>query len=48
MDIIILKIEFKVDSVIIDDKYEYSIYKNKFEIKNFGEKKFILNGDVDK
>lgn len=48
MDTITLKIEFKDDSVIIDNKYEYSIYKNKFEIKNFGEKKFTLGGDLNK
>lgn len=48
MDTITLAIEFRDDKVIIDDKYEYNIQENKFEIKNFGEKQIILMGDLNR
>lgn len=47
MDVVTLKLEFCADKIIIDDKYEYDIVKNNFEIKPFGEKKFTLNGDIN-
>ncbi|OOM73501.1 hypothetical protein CLPUN_45240 [Clostridium puniceum] len=46
MDTITLKLEFKENIVIIDGQYEYNINKNKFEIKNFGEKQLTLSGDL--
>ena len=48
MDTISLTIEFRVNLVIIDNKYEYDIEKNKFEVKNFGEKQLTLMGDLNK
>ena len=48
MDIITLKLEFREDLIIIDGQYEYNINKNKFEIKNFGEKQLTLSGDLNK
>ncbi|MDR3593663.1 hypothetical protein [Clostridium sp.] len=48
MDTITLKIEFINDKVIIDDKFEYSIEENKFEIKSFGERQFTLSGNLNK
>ncbi|WP_315074226.1 hypothetical protein [uncultured Clostridium sp.] len=48
MDTITLKVEFNDNKVIIDEEYEYEIEKNTFEIKRFGEKKFTLNGDINK
>ncbi|WP_297425392.1 hypothetical protein [Clostridium sp.] len=48
LDTITLKLEFIDDKVIIDDKYEYIISENNFEIKHFGEKQFTLSGDLNK
>ena len=48
MDTITLAIEFRDDKVIIDDKYEYNIQENKFEIKSFGEKQITLMGDLSR
>ena len=48
MDTITLKIEFIENKVIIDNKYEYSIDINQFEIKRFGEKQLTLSGDLNK
>lgn len=48
LDTITLSIEFKGNKVIIDNKYEYDIKENKFEIKSFGEKKFTLSGDLSR
>lgn len=48
MDTITLKVEFKENKLIIDEEYEYEIEENTFEIKRFGEKKFTLNGDINK
>ena len=48
MDTITLCIEFRDNKVIIDDKYEYSIQENKFEIKSFGEKQLTLWGDLNR
>lgn len=48
LDTITLSIEFKGNKVIIDNKYEYDIKENKFEIKSFGEKQFTLNGDLNR
>ena len=48
MDTITLSIEFRDDKVIIDEKYEYNIQENRFEIKSFGEKQFTLMGDLNK
>lgn len=48
MDTITLKVEFNDNKVIIDEEYEYEIEENTFEIKRFGEKKFTLNGDINK
>lgn len=48
MDTISLTIEFRDDLVIIDNKYEYEIEKNKFEVKSFGEKQLTLMGDLNK
>lgn len=48
MDTISLTIEFIDDKVVIDNRYEYKIQGNKFEIKNFGEKQLMLNGDLNK
>jgi hypothetical protein len=48
LDTITLKIEFTNNKVIIDDKYEYDLDDNKFEIKSFGERHFTLNGDLSK
>lgn len=48
MDTISLNIEFRDDKVIIDNKYEYNIEGNKFEIKSFGEKQLTLSGDLNK
>lgn len=46
MDTITLTIEFRDDKVIIDDKYEYNIEENNFEIKRFVEKQITLSGDL--
>ncbi|WP_202117436.1 hypothetical protein [Clostridium chromiireducens] len=48
MDTITLKIEFIGNKVIIDNKYEYSIDINQFEIKRFGERQLTLSGDLNK
>lgn len=48
LDIITLKIEFTNDKVIIDNKYEYVMQENEFEIKSFGERSLTLNGDLNK
>lgn len=48
MDTITLKIEFCGDEVIIDGEYKYNLQKNRFEVKQFGERKFTLNGDTIK
>lgn len=45
MDTITLKIEFCGDEVIIDGEYKYDLQKNRFEVKQFGERKFTLSGD---
>jgi len=48
MDTISLTIEFRVNLVIIDNKYEYDIEKNNFEVKSFGGKQLTLMGDLNK
>lgn len=48
MDTITLAIEFSGDKVIIDNKYEYNINENKFEIKSFGKKQLTLMGDLNR
>ncbi|HEX9025032.1 MAG TPA: hypothetical protein VF839_01070 [Clostridium sp.] len=48
MDTVTLAIEFKEGKVIIDNKYEYDIQGNKFEIKKIGAKLLTLNGDLIK
>jgi len=48
LDTITLSIEFKDSKVIIDGEYEYDIKDNKFEIKNFGEKRITLSGDLNR
>lgn len=48
MDTITLTLEFRDDLIIIDGEYEYNIYENQFEIKNFGEKQLTLKGDLKK
>lgn len=47
-DTISLTLEFRDNLIIIDGEYEYNLYENDFQIKNFGEKKFTLIGDVKK
>jgi hypothetical protein len=48
MDTISSTIEFRDNKVIIDNKYEYNIEENKFEVKSFGEKQLTLSGDLNK
>lgn len=48
MDTITLILEFRDNLIIIDGEYEYNIYENQFEIKNFGEKQLTLTGDLKK
>ncbi|BCZ47486.1 hypothetical protein psyc5s11_35530 [Clostridium gelidum] len=48
MDTISLTIEFRDNLVIIDNKYEYDIKENKFEVRSFGEKQLTLVGDLNK
>ncbi len=48
MDTVTISIEFREDKVIIDNKDEYDIKENRFEIKNFAEKQITLSGDFHK
>ncbi|WP_077858493.1 hypothetical protein [Clostridium sp. BL-8] len=46
LDTITLSIEFEENKIIINSQYEYEIKGNRFEIKEFGEKRMTLTGDV--
>lgn len=44
-DLITVSIEFYGEKIIIDNKYEYDLERNKFIIKRYKEKVFTLMGD---
>ena len=45
-DLITVSIEFQDDNIIIDKKFKYNIKKDKFVVKNFGQK-LVLFGDLN-